>query len=197
MSEPLWMPRPAAVGDLPGARQAAASAFRRAYPDIPPARVRIAYVGAQLVAYDGGQRAAPTPVPVQHAAPGEDAVVEQEVPPPSLPATECTGEEPWLGRGPRSWVALAKKHRWRWRVTRAVGPRIGASGAVLEHEARTLCIAMQGPDRERLVVEYRWNGKRQAWEVVDIVDGVNGVILPAAWAKERIRDAPGPPTGRS
>jgi len=189
MTKPLWKPRPAKVDDLAGARLAAVAAFRAAHPEIPEAHIRVVYTGPWLGVYDGGPRPAPAPakaaVRLVESEPEEPVAA---VPPPSTPATVCTGAESWFPRGAKTWLNLAKKHGWKARATRAVGPRIGSRGEVLEADCRTLCIAMQNDRGWRLVVEYRWvgTGAKPGWKLVDIVDGVNAADLKAEWAKERI-----------
>jgi hypothetical protein len=188
--EPLWKPRPAKVDDLAGARLAAVAEFRAAHPEIPEAHVRVVYTGSWLGVYDGGPRpsAPPAKAAVRLPEPELEESAVEPVPPPSTPATVCTGTESWFPRGAKTWLNLAKKHGWKARATRAVGPRIGSRGEVLEEHCRTLCIAMQNDRGWRLVIEYRWvgTGKNPGWKLVDILDGVNAADLKAEWAKERI-----------
>lgn len=188
-AEPLWKPRPAKVDDLAGARLAAVAEFRAANPAVPEAHVRVVYSGPWLGVYDGGPRppAEPAKRAVRLAEPEPEEPVEV-IPAPATAATACTGAEPWFPRGAKTWLNLAKKHGWRARATRAIGPRIGSRGEVLEADCRTLVIAMQNDRGWRLVVEYRWvgTGKKPGWKLVDVLDGVNAAILEVDWAKERM-----------
>lgn len=189
MAETLWKPRPAKVDDLAGARLAAVAEYRAARPEVPDAQIRVVYTGPWIGVYDGGPRPAPAAAKaVVRVAEPEPEELLATVPPPSIRATVCTGAEPWFPRGAKTWLNLAKKHGWQARATRAVGPRIGSRGEVLEADCRTIVVAMQNDRGWRLVVEYRWvgTGAKPGWKLVDILDGVNAAHLEADWAKERI-----------
>ncbi len=111
----------------------------------------------------------------------------ERIPPPSLVATVCTGEESFVPDKVKAWQRLAARNGWRARVTRAVGPRIGAGGQILEADCRTLAVALQGPAGDRVVALYRWNPKKADWDLEDVQDGRTGELVGAKEAQRRIR----------
>lgn len=112
---------------------------------------------------------------------------EHVLPPPSVPATPCTGDEPWFPSKVKAWLRLAERSGWRARATRAVGPRIGAGAKILEEDCRTLAVALQGPAGDRIVVVYQWNNSKGEWESQEVQDMRTGAIIGANDAKARIR----------
>lgn len=205
-AEPLWKPRPAKVDDLAGARLAAVAEFRELNPDVHEARIHVTYTGPWIGVYAGPinfsaltLHGEPTPVPTGSANARAMRYHEAErarrraevdaalaLPSPSVPATVLPEGDERIPRGVKTWLNLAKKHGWRARVTYAVGPRLGAGGKILDEACYTICIAMQNDRGWRLVMEYRWNGPQQKWELEDVLDGQNAAILPTSIAKERM-----------
>lgn len=114
----------------------------------------------------------------------EDRSAGLVIPAPVQPATGCTGAEPWFPGGARSWLNLAKKHGWWAKATSAIGPRIGASGAILEAECRSVAVALAGPNGERIVAAYRWAGPGpKDWAIEDVQDRRTGDLLGAKAGK--------------
>lgn len=105
------------------------------------------------------------------------------IPAPSVPATQCTGEEPWMPRSPRGVAKACRAAGWWTRVTRAVGPRIDAKGAVEpgQEQVPTIAVAAARGD-DRLVWTWRYRLKTVKgelgwhWELDDVFWNKKGTI---------------------
>ena len=106
------------------------------------------------------------------------------IPPPTLTAEQVDPAAPWVPAGPRNLYRRAVKAGWRARMTRAVGPRIDASGAVPkgQEQVPTLAVAVQAPDGRRYVAvwRYRTDVKTVGWSIDGVADGRTGEILSIA-----------------
>lgn len=109
------------------------------------------------------------------------------IPAPRLAATETGVLEPYVTRGITSVGKVLSAAGWRWRLTRAVGPRINARGEVVENECATLVIAAMSPGNHRIIWEWRW--VNDAWKFVDALDLTQGALLNAEEAKAVVKGA--------
>lgn len=100
-------------------------------------------------------------------------LAELTPPPPSLPAERVTGLEPWFPSSGKSVMKLAAAQGWWARATKAIGPRIGADGGILEPQAYTTAVAVAKND-ERLVWVWRWN--KDNWKLQDVLSRREGLI---------------------
>jgi hypothetical protein len=116
----------------------------------------------------------------------EDAKPLPPIPTPTLTKTACTGAEPWFPSSARSLLKKASAARFWSAATRAIGPRIGSAGTVLEAECATLCVAL-AKGAHRLVWEWRWSVRGQKWVLESVQDHATGELLNDKVGRERIK----------
>lgn len=100
-------------------------------------------------------------------------LAELAPPPPILGAEQVTGLEPWFPSSGKSIMKLAAAQGWWARATKAIGPRIGSSGEVLEPAAYTVAVAV-AKGGERMVWVWRWN--KDKWTLQDVLSRREGLI---------------------
>lgn len=96
-------------------------------------------------------------------------------PAPAMPATACSGDEPWMPRSPKTWLKKFRAAGWWVRLTRAGGPRIDAKGVVApgKEVVWTIALAAARGD-QRLVMLWEFDGEK--WGLDDVIHNVRGVI---------------------
>jgi len=95
-------------------------------------------------------------------------------------------QAPFVGQGQRTVVKRAANNGWEVMLYRAVGPRINARGEVAEEHCATLTVAAQSPRGRRIVWEWRWEPAKQAWKLVDVIDGRTGEIMSSKTAQQLV-----------
>lgn len=119
----------------------------------------------------------------RHAAQRHAEVRERlAVSPPRTAATPTPLDAEYVPRGVRTVGKLLDAHGWRWRLTRAVGPRIGAGGKVAEPDCASLDIAGVSPDGQRRILwAWRYEPAKGTWKFEDaLTDGEGRVTSTRA-----------------
>ena len=97
------------------------------------------------------------------------------LPPVMVPATVCSGEEPWMPRSPKALAKKARAAGWWTSITRAIGPRIDAKGQVPvgREQVATIAVAVARGDHRLIWV---WKYDDPSWKLDEVYWNKEGLI---------------------